>query len=307
MAGYTIEPKNKFLSTVCALVEYENRPGNTVTFNSQVDLSDVERLRAGISRGSPKPSYTAILMKAIAMALREHPYANRRVWRLPFGIRRLQSFAGIDATVLCERDIPGAPMVAFCDVFRNADRASLSEINRWLRDLATCDETTNKQWREFKTVVGKLPCWMSRIIVRLPLLFPGLWVKYRGGAFAISSPAKYGVDDVQAMWPWPLGFSFGLVKPRPVVVDGALEIRPTFTLTMNFDRRVMAGAQAARFFHRIVSILEHAMTEMASCLPEENRVAERESVFETAEVHYSISRMDKPLILSLSKDEQRSS
>jgi hypothetical protein len=30
---------------------------------------------------------------------------------------------------------------------------------------------------------------------------------------------------------------------------------------MNFDRRIMAGAQSARFFKRIVDLLEHPLAE----------------------------------------------
>ncbi len=52
-------------------------------------------------------------------------------------------------------------------------------------------------------------------------------------------------------------WSFGLAKPRPVVRDGSVVVRPTFTLTLNLDRRLMAGAQAARFFERIVELLEN--------------------------------------------------
>ena len=44
--------------------------------------------------------------------------------------------------------------------------------------------------------------------------------------------------------------------------DGKIVACPTFSLTLNFDRRVMAGAQAARFLRRVVELLEHASTEM---------------------------------------------
>ena len=37
-------------------------------------------------------------------------------------------------------------------------------------------------------------------------------------------------------------------------------------LTLNFDRRVMAGAQAGRFFKGIIDVLEHAEVEMAAYL-----------------------------------------
>ena len=74
----------------------------------------------------------------------------------------------------------------------------------------------------------------------------------------ISSPAKYGVDMMVGHWPWPVGFSFGLVKERPVAVDGQVLARPTMTLIMSFDRRLMAGAPAARFFNAVAQALETA-------------------------------------------------
>jgi hypothetical protein len=49
--------------------------------------------------------------------------------------------------------------------------------------------------------------------------------------------------------------SYGLVKDRPYVVDGEVTVRPTCFLTMNFDRRVMAGGQAGRFFARVSELL----------------------------------------------------
>ena len=67
-----------------------------------------------------------------------------------------------------------------------------------------------------------------------------------------------GIDELR------IGISFGLVKPRPIVRGTDIVACPTFTLTLNFDRRVMAGAQAARFFKRIIDVLERAETELAS-------------------------------------------
>jgi len=45
--------------------------------------------------------------------------------------------------------------------------------------------------------------------------------------------------------------------------------RPTFNLSLNYDRSVMTGAQAARFFNRIIEILERAEVEMKPYLLEE--------------------------------------
>jgi hypothetical protein len=267
--SYAVEPRNKFFEANRAAVEYEIRPGNTVTFLAEVDLTSVERVREHDAAGR-RPSYTAFVIKAVALALRDFPYMNRRVCRRPwppFSGPRLQAFRRCDIAVAVERDIPGAESTAFIDVLRDADRLSLAEITDFLRGLATCDAATNTQWREFSTIISRLPSWLASLLIRLPCFVPGLWVKYRGGAVLISSPAKYGVDAVLGTWMHPIGVSFGLVKPRAVVRDGQVVARPTFQLSLNFDRRVMAGAQAARAFKRIVDRLEQAETDLAPSDP----------------------------------------
>lgn len=262
---YEIEPRNRFFEAIRAIAEYEIRPGNTVCFVSEVDLTTVERVR-GRATGGRKPSYTAFVVKAVALALRDFPYANRRVCRrpwLPFTGPRIQRFEHRDIAVAVEREIPGAESVAFLDILRDADGLSLAEITESLHALAVCDVSTNRQWREFSTLVTRLPSFLSTWLIRLPCLFPSLWCQYRGGAVLVSSPAKYGVDVVAGAWTHPLGVSFGLAKRRPVVRGDAVVPCPTFALTINFDRRVMAGAQAARFFKRVVDLLEDTESELA--------------------------------------------
>lgn len=271
MKSYEIEERNRFLEVVHSITQHENDPKPKVTFLSEVDLTEIETIRAqAVVRGEPKPSYTAFVVKALALALREHPYANRRVcrslWPPLFG-PRLQRFNQIDVTVAIERQVPKAEMAAFVDVIRNADQLSIAAINDKLRELAESDAETNLQWREYSTLVTRFPTWLAALLVRLPLYFPSLWVKYRGGAAMISSPGKYGVDTIFANWWSTINVSFGAVKKRPVVHQDVIVARTTFILTVNFDVRVMAGAQAAMFGRRVIDILEAAEREMAPYLP----------------------------------------
>jgi pyruvate/2-oxoglutarate dehydrogenase complex dihydrolipoamide acyltransferase (E2) component len=96
----------------------------------------------------------------------------------------------------------------------------------------------------------------------MPPLFPSLWVKYRGGSFVVTGHAQSGVDIVAATWPWALGVSFGAVRERPRIRDGEFVPCPSFTLSLNFDRRLMAGAPAARFFARVLDLLSQPVAEM---------------------------------------------
>jgi pyruvate/2-oxoglutarate dehydrogenase complex dihydrolipoamide acyltransferase (E2) component len=266
--AFVVEAKNKYFEAIRSVADFEVRPGPTVSFMSEVDLTEIERVRSG-SAGI-RPSYTAFVAKAVALALREFPYANRRVWRPPslLWLRpRLVTFQRCDVAIASERDIPGAESVAFFDVFRDVDSRSLGELTEALRALSTSDISTNEQWRSFSGLVTRTPQWLSTLLIRLPYFFPGFWIKYRGASVLISSPAKYGVDAVMAAQSFPLSLAFGLVKPRPIVRDGQVVAAKTFALTLNFDRRVMAGAQAARFFKHIVDLLEQADAGLAPDQP----------------------------------------
>lgn len=257
-----LEPRNRFFAALCAISDYELAPGNAVSLFSEVDLTEIERLRgrAGDS-GSGGPSYTAFVVKAVTRALAEFPYANRRVARGLFGGARVQSFRNIDAVVLTERQLSDSPMVASINMLRGTDRLTVEGITDELRVLAASDVSTNRQWRLLTRIITRLPMWLAGLVLRMPVLFPGLWVKYRGGSFVVTWLAQSGVDIVAATWPWPLGISFGAVRQRPRLRDGEFVPCPAFTLTLNFDRRLMAGGPAARFFKRIVDVLERQEAE----------------------------------------------
>ena len=153
-------------------------------------------------------------------------------------------------------------------------------INKKLRLLARTDIREHPDWKQLWKALKFLPAWMVESIIRMQAVFPNLWTRYRGAAALVSSPAKYGVDVVHTTWPWPVGISFGLVKPRPVVVEDQIVIRRTTHLTLSFDRRIMAGAQGARFFAELVRILTCAQKELAPLDSDESPADLPDEVFE---------------------------
>jgi pyruvate/2-oxoglutarate dehydrogenase complex dihydrolipoamide acyltransferase (E2) component len=50
--------------------------------------------------------------------------------------------------------------------------------------------------------------------------------------------------------------ALGRIEPRPVVFDGAVEARPTVTLSLSFDHRILDGADADRAMTSLKEILE---------------------------------------------------
>ena len=263
---HSVAKPDNYFRVLADLPKKEIEADVSVTLISQVDLSEVERVRADAARnGRVKPSYNAFVIKAIAQTLKEFPYANARVFRQPWRPLRgpqLQIFHCSDIAVAVERNVPGRESLAFVDVLPDADEKSLEEISAWLTRLGGADVTNNPQWRSFSTLIERFPWWLASLIARLPVWFPTFWTRYRGAAALITSPARYGVDRLVASWAWPLGVSFGLVAPRPIAVGGTIEVRPTFEFVINFDRRVMAGAQAARFFAACVNKLRDPQTHL---------------------------------------------
>ena len=50
--------------------------------------------------------------------------------------------------------------------------------------------------------------------------------------------------------------ALGVIAPRALVIDGAVEARPACTLSLTFDHRVLDGATVGRAFGALVELLE---------------------------------------------------
>ena len=75
----------------------------------------------------------------------------------------------------------------------------------------------------------------------------------QGGTFTVSNLGGAGVDRFIALINPPEAgiLAVGAVKPRPVVMDGALMAAPTVCLTLTGDHRVFDGMEGAKFLAAI--------------------------------------------------------
>ena len=113
----------------------ENRSDHKVGMLNDVDMSSALRLRKQVEQQTGvRPTYTALVIKAISLALRQHPHANR----IPIGFwrQRIIQLHDIDMTVAVERDRPGIEQATFAATICNTDKLSVAEISQELHALA---------------------------------------------------------------------------------------------------------------------------------------------------------------------------
>jgi pyruvate dehydrogenase E2 component (dihydrolipoamide acetyltransferase) len=80
----------------------------------------------------------------------------------------------------------------------------------------------------------------------------------QGGTFTISNLGMYGVDAFLAVVNAPQAaiLAVGRIAERVVAVDGAPAVRPTMTLSLSFDHRVVDGARGAQFLDTVAALVE---------------------------------------------------
>ncbi|MGE5274274.1 MAG: dihydrolipoamide acetyltransferase family protein [Verrucomicrobiota bacterium] len=80
----------------------------------------------------------------------------------------------------------------------------------------------------------------------------------RGSTFTVTSAGKLGGLFQTPIVNYPeVGIlSIGRIAPRPVVRDGEVVVRPTGTIAVTFDHRVVDGARAAEFGLAVIRRLE---------------------------------------------------
>jgi pyruvate dehydrogenase E2 component (dihydrolipoamide acetyltransferase) len=203
------------------------------TLQSDVDMEACVELRTELKRlaqaqgttapGTPPsleaPTYNDMVVKACALALREHPRANGS-----YRDGRLQLYSRVNVGVA----VAAEDALVVATVF-DADEKSLGEIARETRALAER--------------------------VRAGTVTPP---ELGGGTFTVSNLGMYGVSNFTAIINPPQAgiLSVGALAPRAVVHDGQVVARNAMTLTLACDHRILYGAEAAQFLARVRELLQ---------------------------------------------------
>ena len=198
-----------------------------VTLSTEVDMTDAVRLREQLASDGTLSglqslssfSYTSLIVKAVATAIRVHPDINCRL-------------AGDSIEVIADVNIGVAVDVEdglIVPVIKHADRMTLSEIDCSLKDLAA------------KARAGNLTA-----------------DEVTGGTFTVTNLGMYGVETFTPIINLPecaiLGI--GRITQKPAVWQGGIAVRSMMHLSLSFDHRLVDGAPAARFLGTVKELLE---------------------------------------------------
>jgi pyruvate dehydrogenase E2 component (dihydrolipoamide acetyltransferase) len=190
----------------------------------EIDMTEAVRLRDRLKTMTEKPpSFNDMIVRACALALRDHPRVNGAYRDGHF---ELYSNVNIGVAVAAQ-DALVVPTVF------DADKKSLGEIARTVRELAG------------KVRDGKItPPELS------------------GGTFTVSNLGMYGIDAFTAVINPPQAaiLAVGALKKRPAVDEhGAIVARDTMFANLVSDHRILYGADGAQFLARVRELLEEPL------------------------------------------------
>jgi pyruvate dehydrogenase E2 component (dihydrolipoamide acetyltransferase) len=194
------------------------------TLNMQVDMAEAVELRRRVGptierQTGAAPSFTALIVRALAGLLLEHRYLNAT---LEDQTVLLHHHAHVGVAI----DRAGDLLVP---VLRDAQLLTLAETSARLRDLHTRAQAHTLSQAEL-----------------------------RGSTFTVSNLGMYGVDSFTAIINPPESaiLAVGRIVETPVARNGAVLVRPIMQLTLSADHRIVDGAAAARFLAALRERLE---------------------------------------------------
>ena len=225
--GYTDVPVSQMRGAIARRLGESKFTAPHFYLRMTINMDNAITSRKAINDVSPvKVSFNDMIIKACAMALRQHPYVNSS-W-MGESIRQHKHIHVGSAVAIDDGLI--VPVIKF------ADQKSLSQIAAESKELAGKARDKKLQPPEFM-----------------------------GNTFTISNLGMMDIDEFTAIVNPPDSciLAVGKIEATPVAENGEVAIRQQMKITLSCDHRVVDGAVGARFLQTLKAHLENPVTMLA--------------------------------------------
>ncbi len=186
----------------------------------EIDMGNAMSSRKKMNEIAPtKISYNDLVVKAAAVALKQHPIINSS-WL--GDVIRINHEVNIGVAVAVDEGL-------LVPVIRNADMKSLSAINMEVREKAGRAKDRKLQPQEMQ-----------------------------GNTFTISNLGMFSIEEFTAIINPPDAciLAVGSIIQKPVVKDGEIVVGNMMKVTLSCDHRVVDGVSGAKFLETFRNVLE---------------------------------------------------
>ena len=205
------------------LKESQNTAAQLTTFN-EVDMSAVMKLRSEYKDSFEKKhgvrlGFMGFFVKACIAALKDIPNVNAEIEGDDVVYK---NYYDMGVAVSTERGL-------IVPVIRDADKLSLAGIESAINDFGTRARDNRLKLEELQ-----------------------------GGTFTISNGGVFGSLMSTPILNSPQSGILGMhkIQPRPMAIDGKIEIRPMMYLALSYDHRMVDGREAVTFLVRVKENIE---------------------------------------------------
>ncbi len=222
-SAYTDENTSKMRQIIANRLAESIGPIPTFYLTVEIEMDNTLALRKQVNASvgdDQKISVNDIVVKAAAMSLVKHPFANASYQDKTI---RFYQQADIGVAVAIDEGL-------ITPVIRGANIKGFLEISAEIKDLAAKAKAKKLQPEQ-----------------------------YTGATFSISNLGMFGIKEFTAIINPPEAgiFAVGAAAPTPVARDGQIVIRNIMNVTMSCDHRVIDGVTGARFLQTFQQMLEN--------------------------------------------------
>ncbi len=197
----------------------------TVTHIDEADITELslilEKEKRTLEEKEVKLTYLPFIIKAVIIALKDHPYLNSALDEKKSEII-LKKYYNIGIGV----DTKDGLIVP---VIKDADKKNILQLANEIKILAENARARTINIDEMK-----------------------------GGSFSITNIGAFGGIFATPIINYPEAaiLATGRIQEKPVVINSEIKIRMILPLSLSFDHRIIDGGMAARFTNSIVKHLE---------------------------------------------------